>query len=35
MDAEGMITVPNEKPGLGIEINHDRIDDLMVVDYKS
>lgn len=35
MDAEGMITVPYEKPGLGVEINHDRIDDLMVVDYKS
>ncbi len=30
MDAEGMITVPFDKPGIGVEVDIDRIDDLTV-----
>jgi len=30
MDAEGMVTVPHDTPGLGVEVDRDRIDDLTV-----
>ena len=30
MDAEGMVAVPVDRPGLGVEVNVDRVDDLTV-----
>lgn len=30
MDAEGMVTVPLDKPGMGVTVNLDRVDDLTV-----
>ena len=30
MDAEGMVAVPLERPGIGVEVDRDRIDDLTV-----
>ena len=30
MDAEGMVRVPRERPGLGIAVDVDRVDDLTV-----
>ncbi len=30
MDAEGMVTVPREKPGLGVAVDVDRVEDLTV-----
>jgi O-succinylbenzoate synthase len=30
MDAEGMVHVPLDRPGFGVDVDHDRIDDLTV-----
>jgi O-succinylbenzoate synthase len=30
MDAEGMVPVPRDRPGIGVEVDRDRIDDLTV-----
>jgi hypothetical protein len=30
MDADGMVTVPRDKPGTGVHVELDRIDDLTV-----
>ena len=30
MDSAGMVTVPADRPGLGVTVNVDRIDDLTV-----
>ena len=30
MDANGMVTVPRDVPGLGVQVDEDRIDDLTV-----
>ena len=30
MDRDGMVTVPTDKPGLGVTVDTDRIDDLTV-----
>lgn len=34
MDADGMVRVPRERPGLGIEVDLDRVDDLTVRYHK-
>ncbi len=28
MDAEGMVPVPRDRPGIGVEVDRDRIDNL-------
>ena len=30
MDAEGMVTVPRTRPGIGVEVDRGRVDDLTV-----
>jgi O-succinylbenzoate synthase len=30
MDSEGMVHVPLDRPGFGVDVDHDRIDDLTV-----
>ena len=30
MDADGMVTVPRDRPGLGIDVDLDQVDDLTV-----
>ena len=30
MDADGMVSVPNDEPGLGVSVDIDRVDDLTV-----
>jgi O-succinylbenzoate synthase len=30
MDSTGMVTVPHDKPGIGVDVDVDRIDDLTV-----
>jgi O-succinylbenzoate synthase len=35
MDPEGMIAVPMDRPGIGVDVNVDRIDALTVSSYRA
>jgi L-alanine-DL-glutamate epimerase-like enolase superfamily enzyme len=30
MDGEGMVSVPNDRPGLGVDVDLDRVEDLTI-----